>query len=403
MVGARAVSGRMLGVSAPLAALAFVAASPPARAAEGDLEARVKALEERIGKLEDQIKQKDAEIARLREKLERPEAAPQPPLRGGGPEDPIEKWRDQLGQLDDQTRRELEQWGLDWGLPGRTFRNPRGPIELAPTRRAFLGIEMEEEERGVRIASVVPGSPAEQAGMKPGDLLVEIDGRAVFSAAEVAKRIGSREPGDAVTIAVERDGQTLNLGATLAAPKGGGTPYPAPGFRLSPFGRRNGRDAAPAPKDMKDMIDVEVTVPGGRTRVSFSAPGLFMSDELAKQLKLTEAERRDVEAAFAEAREGLAAKVSDETAKTNGRVDPATVTRLRQEAEAKARDLLVKKLPGEKLAGLERAQAEAAARSSVSVSTRSSTGGGAGEGDAEGKKEKKEEPLEKLFEHAQEF
>jgi hypothetical protein len=403
--------GHLAAASAAFAVI--VAFASAGRAEEGDLEERVRALEERVEKLTGAVEERDAEIARLREELEDRDAPRWPDPRGRAPDEPIERWRDQLGQLDEEMRRELERWGMDWGLPGRSFKRMPGPIELMPTRRAFLGIEMEEGDRGVQVVDVVAGSPAEEAGLKPGDLMVEIDGRQVFSADEVARLVGSRRPGDAITVTVERDGDTLDLGATLAAPSGGRGRYRIPELRFGPFGRGRGLRPGEAPPDDvgpargpgPDLIDVDVPVPGGRARVRLTAPGLFLSKQLAKELDLTERERRHVEDALAEARGGLAGKLADEVQKSGGRAETATVARLRREAEAAARGLLAGKLPEAKLAALERAQAEAAAESSVSVSVRSSMGtGGAGAADDEEPGERRvEDPLEKLFERAQEF
>ena len=235
MGGARAFMTRVLAAAASLAIL-FSFASP-ASAADGDLEARVRVLEERIEKLEGAIAERDAEIARLRTELEDRDAPGWPAPRDRAPEDSIERWRGQLGQLDDEMRRELEQWGMDWGLPGRSFKRMPGPIELVPTRGAFLGIEMEEGDRGVRIASVVPGSPAEEAGIEAGDVIVEIDGRELSRAEEVASLVGSRRPGDTLTITVERDGDIVNVGATLAVPSGARGGFPGPRLRFGPLGR----------------------------------------------------------------------------------------------------------------------------------------------------------------------
>jgi hypothetical protein len=409
MGAARAITTRAAAASATLALL-FSCAPLGASAAETDLEARVKSLEERVESLAKAVEERDAEIARLREERDAKQAPRWSKPRGGGTEDEaIKKWRGQFGRLDGEMRRELERLGLDWGLPGHTFKRAPGPIELMPTRRAFLGIEMEEGERGVTVADVVADSPAGAAGLEAGDLIVEIDGREVFRAEEIARLVGGRRPGDALSITVERDGRTLALNATLATPSGSGARLRGPSFRFAPFGRGTGPDDLtplpgtlnPAPDAAEgagaDTIDVDVPVPGGRARVRFAAPGLFMSDELAGRLKLTGRERRDVEDAFAEARGRLAEDVADEIAKSGGRADSGVVTKLRRKAEAAACGLLAGKLPEEKLAALEREQAEAGAN--VSVSVRSSTGTGG----VEPGKRRIEDSLEEFFKRAQEF
>jgi len=406
MRSTRTVEGRLA-----FAAVAFapiLALTSAGRAAEGDLESRMKALEDRIARLEGVIAERDAEIAGLREQIEDTGAPGWSVPRGKGRDEFMERWRDQLGQLDDEMRRELEQWGMEWGLPGRSFRNMPGPIELVPTRHAFLGIEMKKGARGVEVACVVPGSPADEAGLEGGDLLVEIDGREVATAAEIAELVGSRSPGDAITVTVERDGDMLNVGATLAAPPGrrGGMRFPD--FRLGPLGKRGQLGPGKFPRagresvTSRDSIDVDVPVPGGRARVSLSAPGLFLSDDLAKRLDLTERERRAVEDALSEARKDFVDKLIDQVRESRGKADTAEVARLRLEAEAAARQLLAGKLPEAKLSALERAQAEAASESNVSVAVRASIGAD-GAGGNRPEEWELDNPLERLFERAKEF
>ncbi len=416
MGAARAIMMRAAAASATLALLISLAPHA-ASAAEPDLDARVRALEERVESLAKAVEERDAEIASLREELDAKQAPRWATPRGGGTEDEaIKKWRGQFGRLDDEMRRELERLGLDWGLPGHTFKRAPGPIELVPTRRAFLGIEMEEGERGVTVAGVVADSPAGAAGLEAGDLIVEIDGREVFRAEEIARLVGTRRPGDALSITVERDGRTLTLSATLAAPSGRDRRSRGPRFRFAPFDRGTGPDdLAPFPGDPElevvpdpaqgagaDTIDVDVPVPGGRARVQFAAPGLFMSDGLAERLKLTDRERRDVEDAFAEARGRLAEDIADEVGNSGGRADSAVVTELRRKAEAAARGLLAGKLPEAKLAALEREQAEAGMNVSVSVRSSAVTGG-ADAGGRESGERRTEDPLEELFKRAKEF
>ena len=220
--------------------------------------------------------------------------------------------------------------------------------------------------------------------------------------------MGSRSPGDAITVTVERDGDMLNLGATLAAPPGrrGGARFPE--FRLGPLGKRGQAGPGefplqvPRSEPARDSIDVDVPVPGGRARVRVSAPGLFLSDDLAKRLDLTERERREVEDALSEARKEFVDKLVDQVRESRGKADTSEVARLRLEAEAAARQLLAGKLSETKLSALERAQAEAASESNVSVSVRASTGAG-GAGVNEPGELELDDSLDRLFERAQEF
>ena len=69
MGGARAITTRVLAGAASLAV--FLSFSSTARAADADLDARMKALDERIDKLERVVDERNTEIARLREALRR--------------------------------------------------------------------------------------------------------------------------------------------------------------------------------------------------------------------------------------------------------------------------------------------------------------------------------------------
>lgn len=64
------------------------------------------------------------------------------------------------------------------------------------------------------IGSIVPDSAAEAAGLRPGDDLVSINGRAVDTFADVGPLVAPN-PGDEVDLVVQRDGERLDLRATL--------------------------------------------------------------------------------------------------------------------------------------------------------------------------------------------
>ena len=81
---------------------------------------------------------------------------------------------------------------------------------------AFLGVASDPEAENAKIAEVVPGSPAEQAGIKPGDVITKFDGKPVSSFSELQQRVARMKPGDKVKVEVERDGKTKTLEVELA-------------------------------------------------------------------------------------------------------------------------------------------------------------------------------------------
>lgn len=75
----------------------------------------------------------------------------------------------------------------------------------------------ERRERvGVRVRGLLPGGPAEAAGVEAGDLVTAVDGRRVTKAAEAVAAIQLKRPGEAVRLGLERDGRPLTLEVVLA-------------------------------------------------------------------------------------------------------------------------------------------------------------------------------------------
>jgi putative serine protease PepD len=81
---------------------------------------------------------------------------------------------------------------------------------------------------GARIATssaggtppLVPGGPAEKAGIEPGDVVVAIDDKPVADSSELIVAIRARQPGDTVTLTVKRNGSEQDIDVTLDANEG---------------------------------------------------------------------------------------------------------------------------------------------------------------------------------------
>lgn len=95
-------------------------------------------------------------------------------------------------------------------------------------RRAYLGItggsrplpprvaERLGRPTGVEIVDVVPGSPAEQAGLRPEDLILEIGGEAVADVGDLQRLMVAELIGREVRVRVFRDGDVVEIGAQPA-------------------------------------------------------------------------------------------------------------------------------------------------------------------------------------------
>ena len=72
-----------------------------------------------------------------------------------------------------------------------------------------------KDNRGALIADVVPGSPAEKAGLKKDDLVVAFQGKAIADAATLQRRVGDAPVGDTVRLSLQRNGKELELAVTI--------------------------------------------------------------------------------------------------------------------------------------------------------------------------------------------
>jgi S1-C subfamily serine protease len=108
-----------------------------------------------------------------------------------------------------------------------------GELVVLERRRATVGLTMGqgEEDGTVEVEHVTPQGPADRAGFRKGDRIVEAEGRKIRSAYQAVDMILSRQPGDQVEFVVEQNGEQKNLHVTL-----GGTFEPTSG----PYGNSGG-------------------------------------------------------------------------------------------------------------------------------------------------------------------
>lgn len=100
-------------------------------------------------------------------------------------------------------------------------------IQFGEIKRGLLGIrgmEMSADiakafnlnvQRGAFISEVLPNSGSAKAGIKSGDVIVSLNGKALSSFAELRSRIATTEPGSKVKLGLLRDGKPLEVEVTL--------------------------------------------------------------------------------------------------------------------------------------------------------------------------------------------
>ena len=71
------------------------------------------------------------------------------------------------------------------------------------------------QETGVVVLHVIDGSPAEDAGLQRGDILVSVDGESVDGVKDVAQAVKDASPDDVLALSVQRDDSTLSIDVTI--------------------------------------------------------------------------------------------------------------------------------------------------------------------------------------------
>lgn len=123
-----------------------------------------------------------------------------------------------------------------------------GPAQepAAPPRpqQSYLGVVLEDVtgedaerlglpgQRGALVREVAEGSPADSAGLRAGDVVVEWRGESVYSAAELGRLVRETPAGRRVEVAVYRDGSRTSLSVTLRERHGPGGFFRGPDVRF---------------------------------------------------------------------------------------------------------------------------------------------------------------------------
>jgi len=95
--------------------------------------------------------------------------------------------------------------------------------------RGWIGVNMQDvdantakalglkTDKGALVGGVMPGQPADKAGIRAGDVIVKVDATPIEDTSGLLRSIATLSPGTKVTITVIRDGKFLELPVTLAA------------------------------------------------------------------------------------------------------------------------------------------------------------------------------------------
>ncbi|MGD2171007.1 MAG: DegQ family serine endoprotease [Gammaproteobacteria bacterium] len=90
-----------------------------------------------------------------------------------------------------------------------------GIQEITPDLRDAF--ELKKGQFGVLITNVFEGSPAEKAGLKSGDIILEVDGQPTSSTAQLRSRVGIKQIGEKVNLTILREGKVLERSVEIGS------------------------------------------------------------------------------------------------------------------------------------------------------------------------------------------
>jgi serine protease Do len=105
--------------------------------------------------------------------------------------------------------------------------------DITPELAKSFGIK---ETKGVIVADIVADGPAEKAGIKRGDVIVDFDGKAVDNAHTLSRLVATIPPNTPATIRIIRDGQGKDIKATVGTMPEEGAESTAPAKKESAWG-----------------------------------------------------------------------------------------------------------------------------------------------------------------------
>ncbi len=108
---------------------------------------------------------------------------------------------------------------------GQSGQRSQGMVQSSGRQR--FGITMRQSNEGVFVQGVTVGSPAAQAGIRPGDQIVSVNGQAISDPNSMIQLVGSSNGDQPLDVQFRRNGQDMSSQVTLASANSQGNVYQA--------------------------------------------------------------------------------------------------------------------------------------------------------------------------------
>ena len=186
--------------------------------------------------------------------------------------------------------------GIGFAIPTRMIRQVVGEIIAnGRVRRGYIGVgiktltqKMAEsfkyEGSGVLVTRIEPGMPADLAGLEPGDIISEIDGKPMTTSDDLRNLVASYPPNTKLLVKVFRDGKTMDKKIQLVDQRespwiGDPKAAPAPGSKpeKDPDDANEGADAGASDAMKKlGLVKVREMDTGTAVRLGIEASGVVV-------------------------------------------------------------------------------------------------------------------------------
>ena len=157
--------------------------------------------------------------------------------------------------------------------------------------RGYLGVSISDltsdaknlykNDRGALILNVGDDTPAHQAGLKRGDLVIAVDDKKIESSSELTRVIGSYNPGSTITLRVERDKKEIKIKLQLASRSGALTASSEgfiEGLSLAQLTRENAQRFR-VPSNLRGVLVTDVKPSSKAERLGFQPGDLIIQIE----------------------------------------------------------------------------------------------------------------------------
>lgn len=158
--------------------------------------------------------------------------------------------------------------GLSFAIPMEVALDVAEQLKQSgKVERGWLGVVIQEVNKdlaesfglerpvGALVAQLLEDSPAARGGLRPGDVILALDGKPVKVSADLPHLVGALKPGSTVKLDIMREGKKRTLTVSLGtAPGEEGQPAPAGGGSVS---NRLGVAVAELTAEQKKLIDLE--------------------------------------------------------------------------------------------------------------------------------------------------